>query len=116
MCRHLRVAVQAYGLPTTCPLKYLRLDELMGKMALDKKNAAGRVRVTILKSIGSSFDHPQPVDTALIRRLLSPSLLVLPPAAPPSGATLALAPSPPPGRAARLSRGPCGGHCTGDRN
>ncbi|EOD40214.1 Pentafunctional AroM protein, partial [Emiliania huxleyi CCMP1516] len=90
---------RAYGLPTTCPLKYLRLDELMGKMALDKKNAAGRVRVTILKSIGSSFDHPQPVDTALIRRLLSPSLLVLPPAAPPSGATLALAPSPPPGRA-----------------
>jgi len=79
---------KAYGLPTTCPLKYLRLDELMGKMALDKKNAAGRVRVTILKSIGSSFDHPQPVDTALIRRLLSPSLLVLPPAAPPSGAVL----------------------------
>lgn len=30
-------------------------------MAVDKKNIAGRVRVTILTSIGTSFEHPQPV-------------------------------------------------------
>ena len=31
----------------------------MGKMAVDKKNEGGRIRCTILKSIGDCYANPQ---------------------------------------------------------
>eukprot|EP00962_Isochrysis_galbana_P005286 scaffold1441_cov120-Isochrysis_galbana.AAC.15 len=81
-------AMKSYGLPVTCPKQYLVIDRLMAKMAVDKKNKAGRVRVTMLTSIGTSIDDPQPVDTAVIEALLSPKLTVQPAAKPPSGSVL----------------------------
>ena len=49
-----------------------------GKMAVDKKNAAGKIRCTILTSVGTSIDEPQPVERDIFETLLSPRLTVIP--------------------------------------
>jgi len=70
--------LKSYSLPVDIPKEYLRVPELMGKMTLDKKNAAGKIRCTILTSIGTSIDEPQPVERDIFERILSPRLTVLP--------------------------------------
>lgn len=70
--------LQAFGLPTALP-PGLTVPALLHKMKLDKKNAAGAVRCTIVTGIGSSHDDPQPVALSHLERLLAPALSVVPP-------------------------------------
>ena len=76
---------KAYGLPTECPPKFLRLQQIMGKMALDKKNAGGKIKCTILKSIGDAYEFPRAVPRETFEALLSPRLVVRTPSAPLQG-------------------------------
>ncbi|KAJ1639203.1 hypothetical protein T492DRAFT_899489 [Pavlovales sp. CCMP2436] len=71
--------LKAYGLPVALPAG-LKVADLLDKMKLDKKNAAGAVRCTVVTGIGSSHDTPQPVKLATLERLLTPALTVVPPA------------------------------------
>jgi len=84
ICGRVSRLCEAYGLPVTCP-KSVDPEEVIKKMSLDKKNAAMKVRMTVLKSIGDVFPTPIVVETDLLRRQLLPQISVIPPKAPVSG-------------------------------
>merc|ERR1712150_48489 len=56
----IRSCLESYGLPVTAP-SGLKLEDLMGKMALDKKNQGKTIRCTIITGVGASIDYPIPV-------------------------------------------------------
>mmetsp|Transcript_88692 Transcript_88692/g.185399 ORF Transcript_88692/g.185399 Transcript_88692/m.185399 type:complete len:387 (+) Transcript_88692:150-1310(+) len=72
----IRRCFEAYGLPVTMPeLPASKgLPELMAKMAVDKKNAGGAIRCTIITGVGSSIDCPQPVPKDLMEAVLKDAL------------------------------------------
>jgi pentafunctional AROM polypeptide len=55
------------------------VSALLDKMKMDKKNAAGAVRCTVVTGIGASHDCPQPVALHHFERLLAEALTVVPP-------------------------------------
>jgi len=57
----IKTCLASYHLPVKCP-SGLSLENLMGKMAVDKKNEGKTIRCTIITSIGTSIDHPVPVE------------------------------------------------------
>eukprot|EP00746_Dinoflagellata_sp_MGD_P165216 gnl/MRDRNA2_/MRDRNA2_94361_c0_seq1.p1 gnl/MRDRNA2_/MRDRNA2_94361_c0~~gnl/MRDRNA2_/MRDRNA2_94361_c0_seq1.p1 ORF type:complete len:386 (+),score=72.53 gnl/MRDRNA2_/MRDRNA2_94361_c0_seq1:71-1228(+) len=67
---------EAYGLPVSMPAlpEGKGVSELMGKMAMDKKNAGGAIRCTIIKGVGESFDCPQPVARDIMEAVLKDAL------------------------------------------
>lgn len=76
----IRACLEAYGLPVSAPVG-LTLEAVMGKMAVDKKNQGKTIRCTIITGIGTSIDHPLPVDRevmeGVVRDLLSQATLKL---------------------------------------
>lgn len=68
----IRECFESYGLPVVMPElpEGKGLPELMAKMAVDKKNAGGAIRCTIITGIGSSIDCPQPVPRETIEAVL----------------------------------------------
>ncbi|KAL3895994.1 MAG: hypothetical protein SGPRY_013376 [Prymnesium sp.] len=50
----------SYGLPIHVP-RGLNIEQLMRKMALDKKNRGNTIKCTIVTDIGASISQPQPV-------------------------------------------------------
>eukprot|EP00933_Yihiella_yeosuensis_P028327 TRINITY_DN22141_c0_g1_i1.p1 TRINITY_DN22141_c0_g1~~TRINITY_DN22141_c0_g1_i1.p1 ORF type:complete len:386 (+),score=76.60 TRINITY_DN22141_c0_g1_i1:72-1229(+) len=53
--------LKSYGLPVVPP-KGLTVEKLMDKMAVDKKNQGKTIRCTIITSVGTSIEHPLPVE------------------------------------------------------
>lgn len=74
--RLLRV-LQAYKLPIEVP-RHLPFSLLLEKMLVDKKNAAGSIRCSILRAIGSCLETPAPVSRDTLRLVLEPSIRFLP--------------------------------------
>merc|ERR1712203_1258134 len=72
----IRACFEAYGLPVRMPKlpEGQGLPELMAKMAVDKKNADGKIRRTIVTDVGVSIDCPQPVDRDIIEAVLRDAL------------------------------------------
>lgn len=56
----IRACLEAYSLPVRAP-EGLSLEDIMKKMAVDKKNQGNTIRCTIITGIGTSVDHPLPV-------------------------------------------------------
>ena len=52
---HIRKVLDVYGLPHKCDLM---LHDLIGAIALDKKNLGGKLNVVLLKEIGKSYTYP----------------------------------------------------------
>ena len=52
---HIRKVLDIYGLPHKCDLM---LHDLIGAIALDKKNLGGKLNVLLLKEIGKSYTYP----------------------------------------------------------
>ena len=52
---HIRKVLNIYGLPHKCDLM---LHDLIGAIALDKKNLGGKLNVVLLKEIGKSYIYP----------------------------------------------------------
>eukprot|EP00742_Colponemidia_sp_Colp-10_P007159 GILJ01007688.1.p1 GENE.GILJ01007688.1~~GILJ01007688.1.p1 ORF type:complete len:1534 (-),score=263.07 GILJ01007688.1:99-4658(-) len=69
--------IQAYKLPIHVPA-HLNLDQVMTKMAVDKKNRNGAKSFVILKSIGKTADDVVQVDDATVMRCLCPGITVTP--------------------------------------
>ncbi|GAB5369430.1 hypothetical protein AAMO2058_001403900, partial [Amorphochlora amoebiformis] len=61
--------LEAYGLPTKIPSE-LKVEDMMKKMRIDKKNKNGKIRITCVKAIGKSLPDPIPVDEELIIKYL----------------------------------------------
>ncbi|MET1024266.1 MAG: 3-dehydroquinate synthase, partial [Pseudoxanthomonas sp.] len=59
----------AYGLPTQIPAG-LSPDALLGRMRLDKKNIAGRLRLVLWRGIGQAIVVPD-VDEAQVLPVLA---------------------------------------------
>eukprot|EP00931_Biecheleriopsis_adriatica_P066226 TRINITY_DN40624_c0_g1_i1.p1 TRINITY_DN40624_c0_g1~~TRINITY_DN40624_c0_g1_i1.p1 ORF type:complete len:390 (+),score=82.75 TRINITY_DN40624_c0_g1_i1:54-1223(+) len=57
----IKTCLASYNLPVKCPTG-LSLEKIMAKMAVDKKNEGKTIRCTIITSIGTSIDHPVPVE------------------------------------------------------
>mmetsp|Transcript_14513 Transcript_14513/g.22042 ORF Transcript_14513/g.22042 Transcript_14513/m.22042 type:complete len:373 (+) Transcript_14513:39-1157(+) len=57
--------LKAYGLPTDIPPE-LKVEDMMHKMRIDKKNKNGKIRMTCVKSIGSSLPDPIVVEEKLV--------------------------------------------------
>lgn len=68
----IRRCFESYGLPVRMPVlpDGKGLDELMAKMAIDKKNVGGNIRCTIITGIGTSMECPQPVSRSIIEDVL----------------------------------------------
>merc|ERR1719291_1532665 len=75
-CVAIGCVFEAYGLPVVMPKlpEGKGLPELMAKMAVDKKNAGGKIRCTIVTDVGVSIDCPQPVDRDIIEAVLRDAL------------------------------------------
>lgn len=56
----------SYGLPIHVP-RGLNIEQLMRKMALDKKNRGNTIKCTIVTDIGASISQPQPVQSLASR-------------------------------------------------
>lgn len=69
--------LQAYKLPVTIP-SHLDFSRLLEKMLVDKKNAASKIRCTIVRGIGNTFETPLPVAEDLLRMVIQPSIIVEP--------------------------------------
>ncbi|HHW4677954.1 MAG TPA: 3-dehydroquinate synthase [Xylella sp.] len=67
----LKDLLNAYGLPTALP-SGLTPEALLGRMRLDKKNIAGRLRLVLWRGIGRAEAVPD-VDEAAVRHILSSS-------------------------------------------
>ena len=52
---HIRKVLDIYGLPHKCDLM---LHDLIGAIALDKKNLGGKLNIVLLKEIGKSYTYP----------------------------------------------------------
>lgn len=74
----IRKCLVSYGLPVDMPdlPDGKGLPELMAKMAVDKKNAGGKIRCTIITSVGTSIDCPVPVERDIMEAVLRDALLV----------------------------------------
>mmetsp|Transcript_48014 Transcript_48014/g.123567 ORF Transcript_48014/g.123567 Transcript_48014/m.123567 type:complete len:393 (+) Transcript_48014:79-1257(+) len=72
----IRKCFEAYGLPVQMPKlpDGKGLPELMAKMAVDKKNAGGAIRCTIITGVGTSIDNPQPVPQDIMEAVLQDAL------------------------------------------
>ncbi|KAK6438532.1 3-dehydroquinate dehydratase (3-dehydroquinase) [Oleoguttula sp. CCFEE 5521] len=80
-------AIESYGLPTSLNSKLITrltgkkcpVDDLLGRMAVDKKNAGSQKKIVLLSAIGKCHE-PQAtkVQDKNIRIILSPSILVKP--------------------------------------
>ena len=80
--------LDAYALPTELPAG-LAMDDLMDRMAVDKKNKGGKKAVVILAGIGATYQKRATiVQDQAIRTVLSPALTIIPP---PARVTAALA-------------------------
>jgi pentafunctional AROM polypeptide len=78
-------AIKTLGLPTELPPDLL-VDDLMAKMAIDKKTRGATKSCVLLSAIGStSANSAVPVPDELLRLVLARSLAVVPPALPPTG-------------------------------
>ena len=64
---------KSYGLPIHVP-RGLAIDDLMRKMALDKKNRGSSIRCTIVTDIGVSVTQPQPVPKPLMEAVMAESI------------------------------------------
>jgi len=69
----IRACFESYGLPVTAP-PGLTLEDVMAKMAVDKKNQGKTIRCTIITSVGTSIDHPLPVERELMEAVVSDML------------------------------------------
>jgi len=72
----IRRCFELYGLPVGMPELPAGkgLPDLMAKMAVDKKNAGGAIRCTIITGVGTSIDCPQPVPRELMEAVLRDAL------------------------------------------
>ncbi|KAJ1566796.1 3-dehydroquinate dehydratase (3-dehydroquinase), partial [Cladochytrium tenue] len=80
--------LQAYGLPLgvedkrvrqLAPSKFCPVDRLLNIMRVDKKNMGDRKRIVLLSSIGQPFEERATfVEDVVIRKILSPSIEVVP--------------------------------------
>merc|ERR1711879_778780 len=68
----IRKCFESYGLPVTMPAlpDGKGLVDLMAKMAIDKKNVGGNIMCTIITSIGTSMDCPQPISRSIMEDVL----------------------------------------------
>ncbi|EMF14621.1 Pentafunctional AroM protein [Sphaerulina musiva SO2202] len=84
-------AIKSYGLPTSLEDKFItkktrkvcKADELLRKMAVDKKNAGSKKKIALLESIGKCYEPETgpgaaKCDDEDIRIVLCPSVLVKP--------------------------------------
>jgi len=62
--------LQAFGLPIRIPTD-LEACDLLHYMSLDKKNAQGQIRQTMLAQVGEAISTPQPVPTEIIQEAIS---------------------------------------------
>lgn len=69
----IRACLQSYGLPVIPP-KGLTVARMMEKIAVDKKNQGKTIRCTIITSVGTSIEHPLPVDRELMEAVLTDML------------------------------------------
>ncbi|KAK4626152.1 Pentafunctional AROM polypeptide [Fulvia fulva] len=83
----LQKCIASYGLPTTLHDKLITkqtkkqcpVDELLKKMAVDKKNAGSKKKITLLSCIGQCYEpHATTCEDKDIRIVLSPSVRVKP--------------------------------------
>merc|ERR1719251_265111 len=72
----IRRCFELYNLPVVMPKlpEGKGLPDLMAKMAVDKKNAGGAIRCTIITSIGSSFENPLSTPRETIEAVLRDAL------------------------------------------
>jgi len=63
----------SYGLPVHVP-RGLEMDQLMRKMALDKKNRGNTIKCTIVTDIGVSIAQPQPVPRDTMEAAMAASM------------------------------------------
>merc|ERR1719512_603695 len=72
----IRACFEAYGLPVEMPVlpDGKGLEDLMAKMAVDKKNVGGAIRCTIITDIGASMECPQKVSQDSVRMVLRDAL------------------------------------------
>eukprot|EP00747_Dinoflagellata_sp_TGD_P080818 gnl/TRDRNA2_/TRDRNA2_161048_c0_seq1.p1 gnl/TRDRNA2_/TRDRNA2_161048_c0~~gnl/TRDRNA2_/TRDRNA2_161048_c0_seq1.p1 ORF type:complete len:174 (+),score=36.45 gnl/TRDRNA2_/TRDRNA2_161048_c0_seq1:291-812(+) len=73
----IRSCFEAYGLPVEIPPEWrdtLTLEALMTKMAVDKKNEGKTIRCTMITSVGSSMENPQPVERELMEAVMKDML------------------------------------------
>lgn len=65
----IRDCFKAYGLPVVAPAG-LSVEALMAKMAVDKKSQGKTIRCTIITGVGSSIDHPLPVEREMMESVV----------------------------------------------
>ena len=63
----------SYGLPVYVP-RGLAMEQLMKKMALDKKNRGNTIKCTIVTDIGVSIAQPQPVPSTVMEEVMQESM------------------------------------------
>ncbi|EDQ88471.1 uncharacterized protein MONBRDRAFT_32780 [Monosiga brevicollis MX1] len=68
---------QAYHLPTTIPTGVSHND-VLHKMAVDKKNERGRKHIVFLRAIGDAGQGAEPVEDDLLLRIMAPAVEVVP--------------------------------------
>ncbi|PHH65385.1 hypothetical protein CDD81_2489 [Ophiocordyceps australis] len=79
----LPVSLQDQGVARLTAGKQCRVDELLEKMAVDKKNDGGQKKVVLLSAIGATHEaRASAVSDASIRTILSPSVRIEPGVAP----------------------------------
>jgi len=71
--KRITACLLAYELPVAMPSGLL-LEELMQKMAVDKKNVGNLIRCTMLTSIGTSVDDAVPVDRCVMEETVADAL------------------------------------------
>ena len=73
--------IKAYGLPTRVP-DNVTTGAILKKMAVDKKNAQGRKRIVLLKSIGSVYSkesqYAHVIEDAQVEYVCEPTVSLLP--------------------------------------
>mmetsp|Transcript_73116 Transcript_73116/g.191659 ORF Transcript_73116/g.191659 Transcript_73116/m.191659 type:complete len:389 (-) Transcript_73116:38-1204(-) len=76
----IRTCLLSYGLPVEMPdlPAGKGLAELMGKMAVDKKNAGGMIRCTMITGVGTSIECPVPVPKDTMEAVLRDALAAQP--------------------------------------
>mmetsp|Transcript_33917 Transcript_33917/g.47413 ORF Transcript_33917/g.47413 Transcript_33917/m.47413 type:complete len:386 (+) Transcript_33917:60-1217(+) len=61
--------LKAYNLPTDIP-EELKVEDMMKKMKIDKKNKNGQIRITCVQGIGKSLPDPIPIDEGAVSKYL----------------------------------------------
>jgi len=72
----IRRCFELYNLPVVMPKlpEGKGLPDLMAKMAVDKKNAGGAIRCTIITGVGTSIECPQPVPREMMEAVLQDAI------------------------------------------